>query len=329
MTDTSKMIVKTALVTGASGFIGSSLCSYLLRQGWFVRGLSRSGSSPDGVNAVACDLADTPVPEEMIRGVDVVFHLAGKAHALSGNWLDEEEYFPVNVKATRRLLNAAKTAGVKRVIYFSSVKAMSAGDSGPQDESCGSLPMDMYGRSKLMAEHLVLRGGFVPEPVVIRPVMVYGNTEKGNLPKMIRAIQAGRFPPLPEMNNRRSMVHVDDVVIAAILAAEKPQASGQTYIVTDGQAYSTRKMYEWICEALQKQIPGWSVPLVVLKGLGQVGDAIGKMQGKRFMFDSDALAKLAGSAYYSSEKIQRELGFTARQHLKSALPEIMRYLDRL
>jgi len=327
VTDASGLIVKTALVTGVSGFIGSSLCSYLLRQGWFVRGLSRSGSSPDGVNAVACDLADTPVPEEMIRGVDVVFHLAGKAHALSGNWLDEEEYFPVNVKATRRLLDAAKTAGVKRVVYFSSIKAMSAAGSGPQDESCGALPKDMYGRSKLMAEHLLLHGGFVPEPVVIRPVMVYGNTEKGNLPKMIRAIRNGRFPPLPDTRNQRSMIHVDDIAHAALLAADHPAAAGNVYIVTDGQVYSTRQIYVWICEALQKSMPGWRLPFPVLKVLGKGGDVIGRIRGRKFMFDSDVLEKLTGSEFYSSEKIQNELGFKAQYHLKETLPEIIHYLE--
>jgi len=321
-------LLKQALVTGASGFIGSHLCSYLRQHGWSVRGLSRSGIVPDGIEAVACDLADTPVPEEMIRGVDVVFHLAGKAHALSGSWLDEEEYFPVNVKATRWLLNAAKAAGVKRVVYFSSVKAMSATGCGPHDESCGALPMDMYGRSKLMAEHLVLRGGFVPEPVVIRPVMVYGNTEKGNLPKMIRAIRNGRFPPLPDTRNQRSMVHVDDIVHAALLAAEHPDAVRNVYIVTDGQVYSTRQMYIWICEALQKPIPGWQFPLPVLKALAKGGDVIGKIRGRRFMFDSDVLEKLVGSELYCSEKIQNELGFKAQYHLKEALPEIIRYLER-
>jgi len=293
-----------------------------------VRGLSRSGIVPDGVDAVVCDLADKPVPEEMIRDVDVVFHLAGKAHALSGSWIDEEEYFPVNVKATRWLLNAAKTAGVKRFIYFSSVKAMSTGGSGPQDESCGGLPMDMYGRSKLMAEHLVLHGGFVPEPVVIRPVMVYGNTEKGNLPKMIRAIRNGRFPPLPDTRNQRSMVHVDDIVHAALLAADHPVAADNVYIVTDGQAYSTRQMYVWICEALQKSIPGWQLSFPVLKVLAKGGDVIGKIRGRRFMFDSDVLEKLTGSEFYSSEKIQHELGFKAQYHLKETLPEIIRYLAR-
>jgi len=225
------------------------------------------------------------------------------------------------------MLEAAQRAGVKSFIYFSSVKAVGNSDF-EMDETYSADPDTPYGASKLAAEKLVLEGGYVPHPVVIRPSMVYGNTEKGNLPKMIRAIEAGRFPPLPDIGTRRSMVHVEDVVQAAILATERSEAAGQTYIVTDGQAYSTRQIYEWICEALQKPIPGWSVPLVVLKGLGQAGDVIGKMQGKRFMFDSDALAKLAGSAYYSSEKIQNELGFKAGYHLKETLPEIIRYLER-
>ena len=293
-----------------------------------MRGVSRSGRAPDGVEAISCDLVSQAVHPEALDGVDVVFHLAGKAHALSASWRDEEAYLPVNVKATRCLLAAAGSAHVDRFVYFSSVKAMGPEDEGLRNESWFGLPMDMYGRSKLMAEQLVLEGDFVAEPVVIRPVMVYGNTGKGNLPKMIRAIERGMFPPLPELENRRSMVHLDDIVRAAILAAEHPRAAGQTYIVTDGQAYSTRQMYEWICDALQRPIPGWSVPLAVLKALARAGDALGAIQGTRFMFDSDALESLTGSACYSAEKIQHELGFQARRNLKDALPDIVQYVQR-
>jgi len=318
--------LKQALVTGASGFIGSYLCRCLLKQGWLVCGLLRSGTAPDGVDAVACDLANQAFSEDVVRGADVIFHLAGKAHALAETRQDENTYFRINTEATERLLQACRKHGIKTFVYFSSVKAVGDVD-GVMDESVEEEADTPYGQSKREAEKLVLDGDFVPNPVVIRPSMVYGNTTKGNLPKMIKAIQAGRFPPLPELNNRRSMVHVDDVVRAAILAAEKPQAAGQTYIVTDGQAYSTRQMYEWICDALQKPIPGWTVPFGVLKALGKVGDTIGAVQGKRFMFDSDALNSLTGSACYSSERIQHELGFKAQQHLKQALPEIIRYLE--
>jgi len=101
----------------------------------------------------------------------------------------------------------------------------------------------------------------VPESVVLRLSMVYGPTRKGNLPRMIEAVTKGRFPPLPETGNKRSMVHVDDVVQAAMLAAERPESVGQTYVVTDGPPYSTRQIYECICEALGRDAPKWHVPI--------------------------------------------------------------------
>jgi nucleoside-diphosphate-sugar epimerase len=174
----------------------------------------------------------------------------------------------------------------------------------------------------------VLHGGYVPHPVVIRPSMVYGNTEKGNLPRMIQAIRRGVFPPLPETHNRRSMVHVDDVVQAAILAAEKPEAAGQIYIVTDGQAYSTRQIYDWIRSVLGKSQLNAAIPMGLLTVLAKLGDCIGGVLGRRFPFDKDALDKLTGSAWYSSAKIQRELGFSPQHTLQSSLPDIVRYLNK-
>ena len=150
--------------------------------------------------------------------------------------------------------------------------------------------------------------------------MVYGNTEKGNLPKMISAIRTGRFPPLPEMHNQRSMVHVDDVVQAAMLAAEHIAAAGQTYIVTDGNTYSTWEMYAWICKALQKPVPAWHLPFWALTLMARTGDMIGSVRWRRFVFGSDALEKLTDSAYYSSAKIEQQLGFKARRNFQEALP---------
>lgn len=215
---------------------------------------------------------------------------------------------------------------MQRFIFFSSVKAVGDGDGQPMDESVETPADTPYGQSKYAAEQRVLHGGYVPHPVVIRPSMVYGNTEKGNLPQMIKAVAKGVFPPLPEMHNRRSMVHVDDVVAAALLAAKNPKAAGQIYIVTDGQAYSTRQIYDWIREALGKQPVTWSVPQAVLTLAAQGGDVISRLRNRRFPLDSDSLEKLLGSAWYSSAKIERELGFRPRHTLKDALPEIVRFL---
>jgi len=315
---------KRVLVTGASGFIGRHLCKRLVDRGFHVTALLRTTSDGPWHDVAFADLTDG-VGVSLLEGVDTVFHLAGKAHALAENEQDAQTYFQINTEATRQLLIAAKQTGVCKFVYFSSVKA--AGDiEGLMDEDVASEPDTPYGQSKRAAEKLVLQGGFVAHPVVIRPAMVYGNTGQGNLAKMIQAIAAGRFPPLPETHNRRSMVHVEDVVAAAILAAEKPQAAGRQYIVSDGQAYSTRQLYAWICEALNKPVPRWYIPASVLICMARLGDGIGALRERRFMFDSDALHKLSGDSFYSSQRIEHELGFTAAFHLQQSLPEIVRFL---
>jgi len=318
--------VNLSLVTGATGFIGQSLCAALVESGSEIRILGRK--NPDyEADFYHWDLTQS-LDALALDGVDTVFHLAGKAHALSTDYRDEAEYFPINVAGTRKLLEVAKDAGVRRFIFFSSVKAMWQDKEHCLDESCNFLPETMYGRSKLMAEQLVLNGGYVPEPVVLRLSMVYGPSDKGNLPRMIQSVQTNRFPPLPEFGNKRSMVHVDDVVRAAMLASEKPEAVGQIYIVTDGLDYSSRQIYELICQALAKPVPSWHVPCPFFKVLARVGDGIGFMAGKRFIFDSDVLSQLAGSACYCSKKIARELGFIPKHQLKSALPDMIYYLEQ-
>jgi nucleoside-diphosphate-sugar epimerase len=202
---------------------------------------------------------------------------------------------------------------------------MGEGGSRCLDESYNGQPETPYGRSKLDAERTTLEVGRRTglHVACLRLPLVYGPGNKGNLFRMIEAIDRGFFPPLPELGNRRSMVHVEDVARAAVLAAETPSANGQCYIVTDGRTYSTRELYMMICKGLGREIPAWHVPVWVLKALAVAGDAIGKVLGKRFMFDSDALEKLTGSAWYSSEKISRELGYKPVRRFEEALSEMI------
>jgi UDP-glucose 4-epimerase len=319
-------VVKRTLVTGANGFIGRYLCQSLDEQGYTIRVLNRHIDSR-WTDAVSLDLSSTNWNINPCEGIDVVFHLAGKVHSLAEVVQDDEEYWRINTEGTRKLLLAAQQAGVKRFVFFSSVKAVGGSDRQPMDETVVAPADTPYGRSKYEAEQLVLHGGYVPHPVVIRPCMVYGNSDKGNLPQMIKAIRKGIFPPFPELHNRRSMVHVEDVVGAALLVAKMPQAAGQIYIVSDGQNYSTREIYDGIRAVLGKSPSSLSVPIGLMRALAKVGDCIGCLFGRRFFFDSDALDKLTGSAWYSSAKIERELGFKPTRSLSSTLPEIVRYLE--
>ena len=314
------------LVTGANGFIGNALHQRLMAYGCQIRTITRQPLVNCQDNRVL-DLKSANFPSDLCQGIDTIFHLAGKAHALAETRQDALEYQATNVDATRKLLENAQQAGVKRFIYFSSIKAIGGNPENPQNETAIEVADTPYGESKFQAEQLVLHGGYVAHPVVIRPCMVYGNSDKGNLPKMIKAVKRGIFPPISENHKKRSMVHVDDLIQAAILSAENPVAATQIYIVSDGHDYTTRQIYNWIRETLQQPPIHWSIPSDLLHGVAKIGDLIGHFRNKRFLFDSDALEKLTVAASYSSAKIQNQLGFRPQITLAQALPDIIRYLN--
>jgi nucleoside-diphosphate-sugar epimerase len=315
---------KNVLVTGGTGFIGRHLVSALLKQGANVTVLSRHTPREDikGYKVIAADLEHPPTLAGVCRGRNIVFHLAGHAHAVDQSDGESEDINRrVTVNGTRALVEQSLNDGVERFVFFSSVKAMGEGSDICLDETTEPRPVTSYGIAKREAEKLVLDDGRRGlSSTVLRLPMVYGPGGKGNLPRMIQAIARDRFPPLPDTGNRRSMVDVRDVVQAALLAATNPSVAGKVYIVTDGQAYSTRQIYEWICGVLQLPMPRWKLPLPLLRFISHIGDGIGKLSGWRFVLDSDALDKLIGSAWYSSEKISRELGYKPAYTLKDSLP---------
>ncbi len=315
--------VKTSFyVTGASGFLGRRVCSRLAAHGT-VRALMRSAvDGPwDAVDMV--DLAKDPPPPGALAGVETVIHLAARTHAVDESGDTEGLYRAINVDGTRRLLEAAKSAGVRRFVFVSSVKAMGEGGDGVQDETATPVPATWYGKTKRAAETMVMDGSWPHEAVVLRPALMYGKGVAGNVGRMIEAVRAGRFPPVPEVGNSRSMVHGDDAAHAIVLAATGARAAGRLFIVTDGRPCSTREMYEWICKALGQTPRRRTPPLSMYRGLAKVGDVLGRLRGRRWIFDSEAFGKLFGSAAYDSSAICRELGFEPKWTFRTALPEMV------
>jgi len=160
------------------------------------------------------------------------------------------------------------------------------------------------------------------QSVSLRLPLVYGPENKGNIQRMIWAIDHYLFPPFPSLSNRRSLVHVANVVQAALLAAQRAPQS-PCYIVTDRLPYSTRQLYELICWALGRRIPRWQMPLDAWAILGRLGDRVGRIMKRRFPIDSASLNKLVGSAWYSSQRISRELGYAPAIDFEGALPELV------
>jgi nucleoside-diphosphate-sugar epimerase len=318
-----------AFVTGAGGFIGRHLVERLVRDGHEVRALVYGSNLlpewPACVEVVQGDVRDTQAMKAAAAGCAAVYHLAGKAHALTEVRANEEEYRGINAEGTRSVLEGAVAGGAKVFVLISSVSVMGKGNSRCLDESFCGQPETPYGRSKREAERIALETGRRTglHVTCLRLPLVYGPGNKGNIYKMITAIDRGMFPSLPGLGDRRSIVHVADVVQAAVLASQAPAAKGQIYIVTDGCTYSTQELYTMICKSLGRRVPVWHMPVWALKMLGTVGDVIGVVLGKRFIVDSETVDKLIGSAWYSSEKISRELGYRPTVTFQEALPALM------
>lgn len=323
---------RVALVTGASGTLGRRLCARLREEGWRVIGLSTSdpGHGPWDLYLTA-DLSD-PLSEALgnrltSERVAVVWHLAGKAHALADLRQDPAEYHRVNVEGTQHVLALAKRIGARRLVLASSTKAMGEGEASAQDESATCVPLSPYGRSKLEAEKVVLAARAAIEPVVLRFCMVYGGPDRGNMGRMLSAVRRGRFPPFPETGNRRSFVYINDAIAACLLAGTAERAVGEVFLVTDGRLHSTRELYLALRQVLGLKPPGWTPPLMLFLGAAKIGDGLGRLLGRRMPLDSDALAKLSGSAAYSSEKITRLLGYVPAWPLQRGLAQMAHGLD--
>ena len=309
---------KHVIVTGAAGFIGRRLCEALRARGRVTAVVRSAQTSGPWDDAIIADLSRDDIPPREFEGADVVFHLAGRAHAVAERASDVALYRSVNVEGTRRVLAATRAAGVRRVVFASSVKAMGEdGDTGA--------PQSAYGVSKRDAEDAVWAVG-IPESVVLRLSLVYGPGVEGNLGGMLRAVKSGRFPPPPRVHNRRAMVHVDDVVRVAMAAADAPAAPGQTYVIGDGVAYSTRAIYDSMRRALGMKAPSWALPAPCWRALGYAGDALGALARRRAPFDSEAYRKLFGSAWYQPSEIQPTLGVGCSLTLDDALPKMVRAL---
>ena len=254
-----------------------------------------------------CDLKKDLIPIDALFGINTLFHLAGFAHDMRDANKVVDLYKKVNVDATVKLANLAAKSGVEKFIFVSSVKA--GGISTPGEctgESGQGNPEGVYGSTKREAELRLLEIGKNSgmHISIVRPSLVYGPNVKGNLQLMLSGIKKGWFPPLPETNNRRSMIHVDDLVRAILLVAKDKRANGEIFIATDGMPHSSREIYNAVCDVSGKSIPKWSVPKSLFN--------LASLASPRI---KHKINKLLGDECYSSAKLEA-LGFKAQKSLK-------------
>ena len=270
------------LVTGAGGFIGFSLCRYLVARGCVVyavvrdtRQLHELGSQVTPV--VIDDLCKIHDWQEMLAGIDAVVHLAGYVHERAGNLSEKArlQCTSLNVDVTRRLATAAASAGVKRFVYISSVKVH--GESSNHDQSVTEYidlyPEGSYAKSKLAAENLLreIESKTGMETVIVRPPLVYGPGVKANFLRLMKLVEKGIPLPLAAVDNRRSFIYLENLVDVLALSLVHPAAAGETFLVSDDEGVSTPVLINMLADRLGVTPKLFPISVPVMQLLAAVG----------------------------------------------------------
>lgn len=299
------------LVTGATGFIGESLCRALRARGDEVVQTSLQGASlGDGSSTLAIDFSTGTLDASLLRGVDTVFHLAGIAHSRA----TREQYHQVNYQAPVELAALASEAGVRRFVFLSSVKAMGPASSADERaESDVAEPESDYGRSKWRAE-CALRDSADNRDmatIILRPALVYGADAKGNLDLLARAVHWGL--PRPPKGGARSMIAREDLVSLLLMLSGSELEGTATWIATDGQQYTTRRIYDALCRAEGKSPRrGW-LPAWCWRMGARLLDLLREGSAER------SYLKLFGDERYSNAELVAATGWQPRFTLEKAL----------
>lgn len=318
-------------ITGATGCIGSALTKRLSAEGAqvvaLVRDYLRAGhiSSLPGVEIIAGDLFAREAISQAMHGCDTVFHLGAKVHSSEREARQSpEEFLRINVEGTRCVLEAAIESGVESFVFFSTVAVYPESDN-ELDEQTPPTPVTPYGQSKLAAERLVLARAAEHgmKAVVLRPAVVYGPRDRGNVSRLIETIRRGRFFIIGDGTNRKSMVAVENVVDAALLVAGNERARGQIYNICDERSYTLNEIAATIAEAVGRKPRFPHLPTSVAMLMGRLADAVSRVSGLDLPLSSDRVRKLGGNTRYSAAKIERELGFRPGVELKQRVAHLL------
>jgi nucleoside-diphosphate-sugar epimerase len=302
-------------VTGAYGFVGTELCRLLSSEQHDVRGIGRS-DRPDGLN-----ITDTAGLVNRFAGVDVVVHLAARAHVTHDQAGDTLQKFrAVNVEGTRCVAEAAVGARVRRLVFVSSIGVLGTATRGQCfNEASPAAPLEPYAVSKWEAEQ-VLRGvqnqcGL--DVVILRPALVYGPYVKGNFLRLLKLAAMGLPLPFGSVHNARSFIGVSNLCDLISLCVSKPQAARELFVAADGEDLSTQVLMDLLASALGKRVRTFACPLPVLSMAMTV-------IGKREEF-----TRLVSDLCVDASRARSVLGWRPRKDCRTGIIEMAQWFARM
>ena len=313
------------LVTGATGFVGRSLCNRLLNNGFNVFGTLLSSESPvllvAGVEPVLVEpLGAETSYQHSFDAIDTVIHLAARVHVMRETAADPlYEFRKTNTLGTINIARQAAVAGVKRFVFMSTigVNGVNSG-SEPYTEHDTPQPLNPYSVSKYQAE-LVLQkiaSETGMEVVIIRAPLAYGPGNPGNFLSLLRFVSKGIPLPLASVDNKRSLIYVGNLVDALAVCAQHPAAAAKTYLVSDGEDVSTPELIQRTAAALGVSARLFPVPVSLIR-------LVGKFTGK-----TASVNRLLGSLTVDSSKMRKELGWAPPFTMEEGLNETAKWFNK-
>jgi nucleoside-diphosphate-sugar epimerase len=326
-------------LTGVSGFIGKHLLASFLKREYDIRAAVRSHSDLPCPTFVVGKIDGTTNWSDAVAGCDAVIHLAAYAHVTNPAKIDKAILHETNVEGTARLAQEAAKAGVKHFIFISSIGAMADSSNKVLCADAPCKPTTLYGQSKLMAEKELksIAGKHGMDWTIIRPPLVYGPGNPGNMQRLLKLIRSSIPLPLASVRNRRSFVYVENLVDVIVACLGNPKAFGKTYLPSDGEDVSTPELIRKIAKANQSfqcsgfsgsapngkrslTPPATSNPLLATPCKARlfpfpesILKALGCLPGL------GALRKLTSSLYVDSEPVRKDLGWSPRFTMEEGL----------
>ena len=290
------------IITGATGFVGKNLTQYLTTK------------------------SDTVIPLSIRNGdyqldntADVIIHLAGKAHDTK-NTSEESDYYQINTELTKVLFDKFLQSDIKDFIFFSSVKAAADSVEGTLTEDSKANPQTAYGKSKLKAETYLLSKQLPSNKrlIIIRPCMIHGEGNKGNLNLLYKVIKFGIPWVLADYDNRRSFISIDNLNYVVYEILNHLEIPSGIYNIADDKPMSTNALITLIAESINKKPRLLKIPKFAISQMAKIGDKA------HLPLNTERLQKLTESYVVSNQKIKQSLGietlpFTVEQGLTKTI----------
>lgn len=276
------------IITGVTGFVGSNLFEYFL---------------DENIEITASNLRNLNWKSEIDTEVSAIIHLAGKAHDLKNN-SNLEEYFMINTKLTQELFDFFLASNCRDFIFFSSVKAVTDKSEAVVTEEIVPTPKTAYGQSKQLAEQYILNKTLPKgkRVFIIRPSMIHGPGNKGNLNLLYQLVRKGIPWPLGAFHNQRSFCSIDNVCHVVNQILEREDISSGVYNLADDEAISTNELIQIIADTTRKKAIILSVSKKIINTIAKIGDVF------HLPLNSERLDKLTENFVVSNTKIKAVLG---------------------